>query len=199
MASSAVKPEMRSSTSISDFLRVFTSSRASSSSASLRERVSSFFSMLSVLRSRVSSFCWRRRSCFWRSERRSLTSFSYSLRAFRISSLASTSASRFLLSALLMDSLMMRFASSSALPISFSATFFRYWLPRTKNTTAATAKQTMPTMTVVTSIDSENTSTFSFLFLTCCILHKMIRAGPCGTALSPARSAAPHDFVKNIH
>ena len=138
MASSAVKPEMRSSTSIWVFLTVATSSRASSSSVSLRCRVSSFFSMFSVLRSRFSSFCWRRRSCFWRSARRSLTSRSYSLRAWRISSLASTSASRFLLSALLMDSLMIRLASSSALLISFSAVRLRSWMPIKMPMTSAT-------------------------------------------------------------
>ena len=43
----------------------------------------------------------------------------------KISSLASSSASFFLVSALLMASLIMRFPSSSALEISFSETFFR--------------------------------------------------------------------------
>lgn len=57
--------------------------------------------------------------------RRSFTSFSYSLRDFKISSLASRSASLFLFSELLMASLMMRVASSSALEISFSATRLR--------------------------------------------------------------------------
>ena len=54
-------------------------------------------------------FSWR-----WISLRRSLTSLSNSLRAFRISSLASTVASRFLFSADLMASLITRRASSSA-------------------------------------------------------------------------------------
>ena len=62
----------------------------------------------------------------WRAPpRRSLTSRSYSLRLLCISSRASTSASRFLDSAALMDSLMIRLASSSALEISRSATFLR--------------------------------------------------------------------------
>ena len=52
--------------------------------------------------------------------------------------MASTSASRFLLSALLMDSLMMRLASSSALEISFSATFRRHWMPTGKPMASAT-------------------------------------------------------------
>ena len=80
-------------------------------------RASSFFSIASVLRSMFSSFCCKRRSCFCRSARRSFSSFSYSLRERRISSFASSVASRFLLSALLMASLMMRSASSSALAI----------------------------------------------------------------------------------
>ncbi|SBV91841.1 hypothetical protein KL86CLO1_10172 [uncultured Eubacteriales bacterium] len=150
MASSAVKPEMRSSTSIWALLTVAMDSRSSSRAVSLFWMVSSFFSMFSVFLSMFSSFCWSLRSCFWSSMRCSLESRSKSLRAFRISSLASTSASRFLLSALLMASLMMRLASSSALAISFSAVRLRIWTPMgTPMTITPTKSATAPTNTVI--------------------------------------------------
>ena len=105
-APSAVKPEIRSSISVWLRLMTLISSFSLSMAACFWARDSSLFSRASVLRSRFSSF-------------------SYSLRFFKISSLASSSASFFLVSALLMASLMMRFPSSSALEISFSETVFR--------------------------------------------------------------------------
>ncbi len=87
---------------------------------------SSFFSILSAFLSRLSSFCCVRRSMRWISLRRSFSSRSESVLILWISSLASTRASFFLLSAFLMASLTIRLASSSAEPSSASATFFLY-------------------------------------------------------------------------
>ena len=75
-------------------LMILISSFSLSRAACFWARASSFFSMASVLRSRFSSFCCKRRSCFCRSARRSFSSFSYSLRERRISSFASSVASR---------------------------------------------------------------------------------------------------------
>lgn len=71
--------------------------------------------------------------------------------------MASTRASRFLLSALLMASLRMRLASSSALMISFSATFLRYRMPAGIPITSATTNAITP-VKIMGSIGSGHTS-----------------------------------------
>ena len=130
-------------------LMVRISSCSFSMAACFCARESSFFSMASSLRSMFSSFCCRRRSCFCCSARRSLTSFSYSLRFFKISSFASRSASLFLFSELLMASLTIRRASCSASSIlrwSFFSLRRRISVQAAKPRTRATANERMATI-----------------------------------------------------
>ena len=124
-ASSAVRPEMRSSSAFCCSCISLTAAWLLSRRVSLRDKDSSRFSMESSLRSRFSSFWTTRRSWRWSSERRSFVSRSSSWRRRWMSSFASSRASFFFVSPRWAASSTIRFASASAEPICDSAVRLR--------------------------------------------------------------------------
>ena len=162
---------MRSNWSIWFFLMISASCNFSSASFSLLCSCSSFFSRLSSFLSMLSSFCWSLRSCLVTSLLRSLISLSASRRNLCISSFASINTSFFLVSAVLTASFTIFLASSSALPVSASATFRLYATPNLnaiipKIIPATTKEATQSNITVVVSIGT-TIPPFRFFIIIC--------------------------------
>ena len=130
-ASSAVKPDILSSSSFCLSWIAVSLACFNSKSLSFFCKLSSFFSIFKLFASRVSSFLNNLFSVFWSSALLSLVSLSSSFLSLCDSSFASSKISFFLVSASFTDSSIILLASISALPIFFSDIFLRASIPAT--------------------------------------------------------------------